>query len=219
MAWTIRIAAAVALLWGIYAASPYVAAYRLARAVQARESEAIQARVNFRSVRLSLAKQILAAYLVSSGEGSGSDAMARAAAVAAVDVAEPLLAQLLSPELLIDLLDDGWPQTLVPEKTLGAPAASASGSAAGTISPAEAQSASRVGLGSPRFSWSHLFFMVDMRGFRRFNLLIPSARGSVSHLQLQFRFEPWRWRLVGIEIPSELALRLAGELRNRIGKP
>src|SRR5215212_6486541 len=146
MRWTIRVGAALALLWVAFAVSPYVASYRLAAAVQARDLEAIKTRVNFRAVRLSLAKQILAVYLTTAGDGGVSEATARQLATAAIDIAEPLMVQLLSPEVLIDLLDDGWPQSIVAE----------SPSEAGRPSAKE----ERIGLGSPRMTWRDLFTLV-----------------------------------------------------------
>ena len=116
MRWTIRIGTALALLWAVYAISPYFAAYRLVTAVQARDVEALKERVNFHAVRISLAQQILAVYFSATGEGNVSEAAARQLASVAAEVAEPLIAQLLSPEVLVDLLDDGWPQSVVSER-------------------------------------------------------------------------------------------------------
>src|SRR3954452_13163061 len=145
MRWTIRIGAALALLWVAYAVSPYIAAYRLAAAVQARDVEAIRARVDFRALRLSLAKQILAIYLTTTGDGGTSEAAARQLATAAVEIAEPLMAQLLSPEVLLDLLDDGWPQSIVAEKPADAPAPGRA--AAPEPEAAQPVRANRIGLG------------------------------------------------------------------------
>ena len=219
MRWTIRIGAALALLWAVYAASPYVAAYRLAIAVQARDVEALKARVNFRAVRTSLARQILAVYLsTTAGQGDASEMAARQLAAAAINIAEPLIAQLLSPEVLIDLLDDGWPQTVVPERAPDASDAPASGSASETLPPVQPSAkVSRTGLGSPRLTWRDLFTMVDTRGFRKFYLTLPGAHGAASRVRLYFRFGPWSWWLYGIEIPDALARRLANELRKRVG--
>src|SRR5215212_9253498 len=216
MRWTIRIGAALILLWVAYAVSPYVASYRLAAAVQARDVEAIKARVNFRAVRLSLAKQILAVYLTTTGDGGASEAAARQLATAAVEIAEPLMAQLLSPEVLVDLLDDGWPQSIVAEKPADAPA---SGTAVAPAPEArQPTGTARVGLGSPQLTWREVLTMVDTRGFRKFYLTLPGALGPEMRVRLYFRFGPWFWRLYGVELPDVLARRLADELRKRIGR-
>jgi hypothetical protein len=217
MRWTIRLGAALALLWVAYAISPYVAAYRLAAAVQARDVEAIKTRVNFRAVRLSLAKQILAIYLTTTGGGGTSEATAHQLASAAVEIAEPLMAQLLSPEVLLDLLDDGWPQSIVAEKPADAPVPGHAGAPPASGAPQPVQPA-RIGLGSPRLTWRDLLVMVDTRGFRKFYLTLPGALGPESRVRLYFRFGPWFWRLYGVELPTTLARRLADELRKRIGR-
>ena len=114
------------------------------------------------------------------------------------------MAQLLSPEVLIDLLDDGWPQSIVAE----------SPPEAGRPSAKEA----RIGLGSPRMTWRDLFTLVETRGFHKFYLTLPGALGPESRVRLYFRFGPWFWRLYGVELPDVLARRLADELRKRIGR-
>ena len=215
MRWTIRIGAALTLLWVAYAVSPYIAAYRLAAAVQARDVEAIRARVDFRAVRLSLAKQILAIHLTTTGDGGTSEAAARQLATAAVEIAEPLMAQLLSPEVLLDLLDDDWPQSIVAEKPADAPAPGGAAPASGAPQPVRAN---RIGLGSPQLTWRDLLTMVDTRGFRKFYLTLPGALGPESRVRLYFRFGPWFWRLYGVELPNALVQRLADELRKRIGR-
>ena len=88
MRWTIRIGTALALLWAVYAISPYFAAYRLVTAVQARDVEALKERVNFHAVRTSLAQQILAVYFSATGEGNVSEAAARQLASVAAEEAD-----------------------------------------------------------------------------------------------------------------------------------
>jgi hypothetical protein len=219
MRWTIRIGTALALLWAVYALSPYFAAYRLVTAVQARDVEALKERVNFHAVRISLAQQILAVYFSATGEGNVSEAAVRQLASVAAEVAEPLIAQLLSPEVLVDLLDDGWPQSVVSERAPQIPDEPAPEGRSETSPPSWPQSkASRVGLGSPQLTWRDLLTMVDMRGFRRFYLTFPGVHGAASRIRLSFRFRPWSWRLDGIEIPDALARRLTEELRKRVGR-
>ena len=217
MRWTIRIGAALVLLWAVYAMSPYVAAYRLATAVQARDVEALKACVNFRAVRISLAKQILAVYLSTAGDEGASETAARQLAAAAIDMAEPLMAQLLSPEVLVDLLDDGWPQSVVSESAPKAPDAPEGRSE--TSSPVQPSTKPpRMSLGLQQLTWRDLFIMADTRGFRKFYVTFPGAHGAASRVRLFFRFGPWSWRLYGIEISDALARRLAEELRRRLGR-
>src|SRR3712207_6614894 len=67
MRWFFRGFAAVFLIWIIYAASPYVALYSLAKAVEAGDAAAIEERIDFQAVRLSLSRQIVSAYMQATG--------------------------------------------------------------------------------------------------------------------------------------------------------
>ena len=210
MRWTVRIAALLFVFWAGYVVSPYVAAWRLAAAVQARDLESIRARVNVRAVQTSLAKQIVAVYLVETAEGRPSEAAARQLAVAAVDIAGPLLVQLLAPETLLDLLDDGWPQSIVSDPP-------PPGSEPEPPGPGAPGTPRRAGLGSG-LGWRDMLTMVDTRGFRKFSLTVPGLAGGLSRVRLSFRLEGWTWRLTEIEVPEALARRLAEELRRRLGR-
>ncbi len=97
-------------LWIAYGLSPYVALYRLSQAVQAHDPQAVAQRVNFRTLRLSLTRQATAAVL--DAITARRDLSARDRAIlteASGALAEPLVESLVTPETLIDLLDDGWP--------------------------------------------------------------------------------------------------------------
>jgi hypothetical protein len=211
MRWIVRIGALLFVLWAAYVVSPYVAAWRLAVAVQQRDIEGIKARVNVRAVRTSLAKQIVAMYLLATGEGRASDLTARQLAAAAAEIADPLLAQLLSPEALLDLLDDGWPQSILSD----APAPAPEGNPAAPPTAAQDKPAG-AGLGSG-LSWRDMATMVDTRGFHKFALTVPGIAGPAARVRLTFHFDRWMWRVYEIEIPETLARRLAEELRKRLG--
>ena len=57
MRWVVRIGAVLGLVWTVYCVSPYVALYRLARAVEARDPEAVRRRINGQALRVSLTRQ------------------------------------------------------------------------------------------------------------------------------------------------------------------
>src|SRR5205085_2135047 len=113
MIWWLRAGAGLALAWIVYAASPFVALHSLGRAVEDGDTAAIRRRVNFRGIRVSLMKQIVGTYVDEAGGGKLSPGDRQLAVQAGMQVAEPLVQSLLSPEFIIDLLDDGWPQTVV----------------------------------------------------------------------------------------------------------
>ena len=63
MRWTLRISFVLFLAWLIFLASPFVALYDLAKAVDARDLARISDRVNFNALRVSLSRQILGAFV------------------------------------------------------------------------------------------------------------------------------------------------------------
>jgi hypothetical protein len=108
---------AVMLAWIAYGASPYLALYRLSRAVQTRDVEAVEQRVNFRTLRVSLTKQAMAAALDAVAvrrDLSNRDRQILTDAAGAL--AEPLVESLVTPKTLIDLLDDGSTGLLSPDR-------------------------------------------------------------------------------------------------------
>jgi hypothetical protein len=111
MRWIFRSLAAFALLFCLYAASPYVALYNLAKAVEAKDIAALNERVNFQAVRQSLSKQIVAAYLRATGKGGQPDAspspFAGMAAGAGASIIDPLIAPLVTADALINVLENG----------------------------------------------------------------------------------------------------------------
>src|SRR5215207_5998188 len=109
MRWFLRSLVALALLWAVYLLSPYVALYNLAKALEARDVALIEERVDFPALRLSLARQIAAAYArtvappkdgksPTSGIGSGAGAA----------FIEPLLEPYVSPQAIVELMRGGW---------------------------------------------------------------------------------------------------------------
>ena len=85
-------------------ASPFVALYQLAQAVEARDTAAISERVNFHAL-LSLSKQIVSEYLRTMGRGQELDTFERNLATSAgTTLADPLVARLVTPEAVVSLL-------------------------------------------------------------------------------------------------------------------
>src|SRR6478736_6810739 len=104
MRWTLRISFLLFLAWAIFMVSPFVALYDLSKAVEARDVDRITERVNFSALRASLARQILGQFLKTQDLG-GLDP--QTAAQAGTATLNPVLEELITPQALIDLLDDG----------------------------------------------------------------------------------------------------------------
>src|SRR5690242_17653348 len=104
MRWTLRISFLLLLAWAIFMVSPFVALYDLSRAVEAKDMDRIVERVNFSALRASLARQILGQFLKTQDLG-GLDP--QTAAQAGTATLNPVLEELITPQALMDLLDDG----------------------------------------------------------------------------------------------------------------
>ena len=91
-----------------YWAWPLVGAAQLARTARGGDAGQVFDRVDVDSLRRSLARQIAAAYLDVSGKGKRMGAFGRSIAGAAVTtVADPYVAQLLTPDNVLALLSKG----------------------------------------------------------------------------------------------------------------
>src|SRR5262245_53836056 len=107
---TIVIGTILLLFWLAYSVSPFFAVYRLASAVQALDLAAVKELVDFRALRGSLTTQVVRAYLRMTGKVGRSGSMLEQFAVGVgASVADPIVAKLISPEALLDLLHNGRP--------------------------------------------------------------------------------------------------------------
>ncbi|HEX8664614.1 MAG TPA: DUF2939 domain-containing protein [Beijerinckiaceae bacterium] len=206
MRWTFRIAAALALAWLLFLASPFVALHSLGRAVAARDVEAVRERVNFRALRLSLMRQVLNVALDERGGRSLGATERQLVADAAATVADPIVSQLLTPEAVIELLNGGWRPR---EEADGGTASTADSPAAAM--PGGIARAMRVV--SPGSAW-RLFQQSELRGFRNMFVRLPPNAVGDQQFRLRLRLVRTTWRLVGIELPEAPLRRL---VRERLG--
>lgn len=206
MRWILAGVAAFVLLLFLYAASPYLSLYNLARAVESKDVAAINERVNFHAVRQSLSKQIVAAYMRATGKGGKSNAspspFSGMAAGAGASIIDPLIAPLVTPEALISVLENGWPAAL--------------GGAQPGAGDKAAAAARRFSLDPTRFLTAEgaqrLFMASESRGFRVVLFGVPFDQPPSERIKLQFRLSNLSWRLVGIELPEAIRARVAEEL-------
>src|SRR6266481_6516384 len=108
MRWGLWITVVLILLLVAYFAWPLVGFYRLASAVEARNAGALAERVEFPSLRRSLSQQVIAEYLKLTGKDKelGRFRTGVATGVGAA-LAEPVVAQFLTAETLLDFLNKG----------------------------------------------------------------------------------------------------------------
>ena len=108
MRWTLRIAAILAVLLLAYAIWPVAGFFRIASAIEARDAPALAKLVDFRALRKNLTKQVVAAYMELTGKEQKLGLLGKTFAVGVgTSYAEPIIAQLLNEQTLIDLLTKG----------------------------------------------------------------------------------------------------------------
>jgi hypothetical protein len=178
MRWTLRISFLLFLSWIIFMVSPFVALYDLSKAVQAKDVTRITERVNFNALRASLARQILGEYLQSQ-DLNGLDPQVAARAGAAT--LNPVLEELITPQAVIDLLEDGQLQQ------------EAGGAASPiTFNPASFGTAWRT------------FIASESQGFRSVTIPLPADEPKNKQFRITMRLRGTTWRLSGVELPEPL---------------
>jgi hypothetical protein len=183
MRWTLRISFLLFLAWAIFMVSPFVALYDLSKAIEARDVDRITARVNFNALRVSLARQILGEYLKTQDlDGLGQ----QAAAQAGTAVLNPVLEELITPQAVMDLLDDGHLQQ-----------ATGTQGRNGSFFPLGFDAAS---LGK---AW-RTFIMSETQGFRAITIPFPVDEPKDEQFKVTLRLRGTTWRLTGIDLPEPL---------------
>ncbi|MEH3145525.1 MAG: DUF2939 domain-containing protein [Methylobacterium frigidaeris] len=192
---------ALFLLWLAYGLSPYVALYRLTRAAQAHDVQAVADRVNFRTLRLSLTRQATAAAVAAIAARRDLSAPERQMLTdAAASLAEPVVTALVTPEAVADLLDDGWPQHL----DLGT---------GGEEAAAIEERRHRSGLhGATLAQLFALFRSAEPRGFRGLVVSYPPDLERSEQYHLRLRLKGLAWRVVELDLPAALRARLTQAL-------
>jgi hypothetical protein len=183
MRWTLRISFLLFLAWAIFMVSPFVALYDMSKAIEARDMDRITERVNFNALRVSLARQILGEYLKTQDlDGLGQ----QAATQAGTAVLNPVLEELITPQAVIDLLDDGQLQQ-----------ATGTQGRNGSFFPLGFDAAS---LGK---AW-RTFIMSETQGFRAITIPLPADEPRDKQFKITLRLRGTTWRLTGIDLPEPL---------------
>lgn len=185
MRWFVAGVIAAALAWAAYAASPYWALGRLAAAVEAGNVEEVGARVNFRALRHNLSRHLVSDLTAADRTGALGSPDAQLAAAAIAAAANPLVEQMLTPTGVVALLRGaarGGPESESTSPSLGAP------------------SFDRIASLLEASSW---------RGFRNVYFTLPPEASRDARFRIQLRISRLSWRLVGIELPSDMRRRIA----------
>jgi hypothetical protein len=191
MRWTLVIILALIILLAGYTVWPFYNLYRIASAVETRNSATLQELVDFPSLRASMAQQIADAHLKLTGKSADSSESGRSlrARFGAV-IADAMLAKIiLNPERFLDLLGKGSVSAdPSPSSGLAAPFATNS-------------------LGSAWQTWLNS----DYSG-RSFYVAVPVDRPFDQRFRIRLRLVHWNWKLSGLDLPESTAMDLAQEL-------
>jgi Protein of unknown function (DUF2939) len=190
MRWTLRIAAVLAVLLLAYAIWPVVGFARIASAIEARDGAALAKLVDFKALRKSLTKQIVAAYIELTGKEKQLGLMGKTLAVGiGASYAEPIVAQLLNEQTLIDLLTKGG--------------TSGSGGGAAVKIPAEFAPFSK----SARQTW-----WTSEYGLGDYYIYLPPGKAPDKQFKVKLSLKERQWKLAGIDLPQPMRLELAQQL-------
>ena len=102
--WRFWVALTLSIFLSLYLASPLIALYDIASAIEDRDAVALIERIDFPAVRRSLTKQIVQEYLKRTGQKLPLQAIGKRLMVSAVD---PIVARLMTVRALLDLLNKG----------------------------------------------------------------------------------------------------------------
>lgn len=197
MRWFAASVIAVAVAWAVYVASPYWALRGLAAAVEAGNVEEVAARVNFRALRHALSRHLVSDLTAADRTGALGTPDAQLAAAAIAAAANPLVEQLLTPEGVVFLLRGG---------------ASGRRDAADVSAEAPAEVQPPFAGGARTFErLSALMSASSWRGFRNVYFTLPLDGPRASRFRLQLRLSRLHWRLVSVELPSDVRRRIALE--------
>jgi hypothetical protein len=182
--------AAVLILWLAYTVWPFVSLYRLASGVQARDIAAVSQQVDFRALRASLATQIVATYLRLTGKiGRSGSLLDQLTVGVGVSLADPIVTKLISPEVLLELLQNGKPSGVFSESV-----------------------PSLQGLSSEALGNAWRAYVNSEFGIGRFFIRVPVDKPAAESFRLQFCLAGLTWNLCGAELPEQLQVRLAQEI-------
>lgn len=193
MRW-VALALALVALWAAYLASPYWALYQLATAISQGNVREVEARVNLRALKVSLARQLTddLAALDKTGMIGGADI--QFATATALVYADPFLDGLMTPEGLVRLMRPDRPSP----------------------SPDEAGSPFERGVSTDGIG--EFLAASTWRGFRNIYFGLPADRSAAERFRLQLRISRLSWRLISVELPPTAQRRLAADLLKRVAK-
>jgi hypothetical protein len=170
---------------------PLVGFYRIASAVEAKNATALSERVEFSLLRRSLTQQVIAEYLKLTGKDQklGQFKAGVATGVGAA-LAEPVVAEFLNAETLLNFLNKGSVKD---------------GGVSSEIAPFSGS--------SWRDAWQ--VWWHSEYGPTNFSTYLPPDKSKSEQFKVKLSLRDWQWKLTGIGLPNQLRVQLAQELVRR----
>ncbi len=198
MRW-LAIPLAIALAWLAFTMSPLWSLYDLAQAVRRHDVTYVENHVNFRTLRLSLVRQITAAMRTASETDTDLEPRDRQRLNdAAYGLALALSETMVTPETVMDLLANGWPDKLDVERPAGARPEGLTIRSLGRLMP--------------------YYGALEMRGFRAVVIPIPPEAPRAERTRIRLRLRGLSWRLVDIEMADILREQIAAKLSRALAR-
>ena len=189
----------LALAWLAFTVSPLWSLYDLAQAVRRHDVAYIETHVNFRTLRLSLVRQITGAVRTASDTDLDLEPRDRQRLNdVAYGLALALAETLVTPETVMDLLDNGWPDTLDIERPAALKPEGLAIRSAGRLLP--------------------YYASLEMRGFRAVVIPIPPEAARAERTRIRLRLRGLSWRLVDIEMAEVLRDQIAAKLGRALAR-
>jgi hypothetical protein len=194
MRWTLRIAVFLAVLLLAYTIWPVTGFFRIASAVEAKDAAALGKLVDFHALRKSLTKQLVAAYIEFTGKEKKLGLLGKTFAIGVgTSYAEPIIAQLINEQTLIDLLSKG--------------------EGAGAKIPADLAPFSKSSLQSGwRTWWSSEYGLGD------YYVYLPPDKSRDQQFKVKLSLHDLQWKLAGIDLPKPMLVQLAQQLVKQRGE-
>lgn len=176
---TLLILVAVFVAWSAW---PFFGLYDIGRSLQAGDVAQLEREVDFPALRRSFAAQIVQAY----GRLTGVQAPSGFTAGVASAFADALVAKLISPEALAELLRGRLPKDVPADRAL-------------SMSPLDWNALGSV--------W-RLYALSDY-GIGEVRLLLPADAPADKRFRVHLELQDWTWKLAGLDLPAETQDQLA----------
>jgi hypothetical protein len=168
-----------------YVAWPFASLYEVVRAAQAGDVARIEQRVDFVALRRSLVAQLIEVHARLNGKRLDRSGLTVGIASS---FADPLVEQLVSPATLAEIMRNGWPRQMLPDKPAGI-----EGLDSNTLGNVwQLYLNSDYGIGEARFS-------------------VPVNRPKEKQFRVRLALSGWTWKLSALDLPYELQERLVRE--------